>query len=193
MEDSRRMRLENFSDAVMAIAITVLSIEIPHSVPAGEGVTNYHALTALLPGILTFLLGFMTFAIFWVNHHQLTQHIHTIRRRVTWSTMLFLFFMTLIPFASRVLLENGKTVFGVMLYAAVLFGGSFMFSVLHFLVHKKEELPFWGKMRSFFGPFLYACAIVCAPWSLVVSYIALIIVPLFYFLPKKHSSNHFSA
>ena len=201
--DSRKIRLENFSDAVMAIAITLLAFQtdIPHfpeTVPSaglygigqgwgyGASVVWSDALV-LLPGILTFLLSFMTIAIFWVNHHQLTQHISMIKRRITWATMFFLFFMTLIPFASRLLFENGRSVFGIILYASVLFGGSVFFSVLHFLVHKKGELSCVAKLRSFVGPILYLFAIVVAPYSLFAAYVALIASPVFYFLPKKHA------
>lgn len=185
MQDSRKNRLENFSDGVMAIAITLLALEIPHITPTITD-TIYQQLRTLIPGILTFLLSFMTIAIFWVNHHQLTQHIDRIKRRVTWATMLFLFFMTLIPFASRMLFENWTTVFGVMVYGAVLFCGSIMFTVLHTLVHKKQELTRTSRVRSVVGPVLYAFAISVAPLSLFAAYGALILAPLFYFLPHNH-------
>lgn len=184
------MRLENFSDAVMAIAITLIAVEfnVPHF-DEMIGLSFLQKAQILTAQMVTFLLGFMTIAIFWVNHHQLTQHITVIKRRVTWATMAFLFFITLIPFASRVLFENIQNVSGVMFYSAVLFGGSMFFSVLHALIHKKSELTLVAHLRSAVGPLLYIIAIAVAPFSLSAAYIALVASPLFYFLPRKHPNK----
>jgi uncharacterized membrane protein len=184
-DETRRLRLENFSDAVMAIAITLLAIELP--VPHLTATTFNGALkeaATSLPNILTFILSFVTIAIFWVNHHQLTQHIGTFKRRVTWSNMLFLLFQTIIPFATIALSENYLHPLSVMMFAIVLFGASVSFSTLRNFIHPIKNLGREAAIRSYVGPLVYALAIIVAPFSVWASYALLVIPPIYYFLPK---------
>ena len=61
-------RLEAFSDAVLAIIITimVLELEVPHE-------PTLHALAESATGLLTYLLSFVYLGIYWNNHHHLFQ------------------------------------------------------------------------------------------------------------------------
>jgi uncharacterized membrane protein len=72
--DVARRRLEAFSDAVFAIAITLLALNL--QVPVLTTVTP-QALAATLaakwPTYLSFLLSFVTLLIVWVYHHRLLQ------------------------------------------------------------------------------------------------------------------------
>lgn len=185
MEETRRLRLENFSDGVMAIAITLLAIElkVPHLTSIDIG-SSLHELIPFLPGILMFVLSFGTIAIFWVNHHQLTQHIGRFKRRITWANMLFLFFVTLIPFATIVIGENHTQQLSVMMYSIILFGTSLSFSILRNFIHPLKHLSRAAAIRSYIGPIVYGLAIVLAPISVWSSYALLVIPPLYYFLPK---------
>lgn len=189
-EDTRRLRLENFSDGVMAIAITLLAIElpVPHLLSMTlDGAAREAART--LPSLLTFVLSFGTIAIFWVNHHQLTQHIAHTRRRTTWANMLFLLFQVLIPFATIALGENYLHPLSVMMFAIVLFGASVSFSILRNFIHPIKHMTRAAAIRSYVGPFVYAIAIIVAPISVWASYALLVIPPLYYFLPKQSRDN----
>jgi uncharacterized membrane protein len=188
--NSRCQRLEAFSDGVIAIAITLLAFEL--KVPNLISTTIYGEIQELLPyvpGILAFILSFVTIAIFWVNHHQMTEHIEELNRRIVWSNMLFLMFQSLIPFATRAIATSPSHYLSVATYSFILFCGSVSFSLVHYLIHKKinKHLSWNSKLvqRSLLGPIIYACAIIASFNFVPIAYFLLAIPPMFYFLPKR--------
>jgi uncharacterized membrane protein len=73
-------RLEAFSYGVLAIAITllVLEIKVPHLAVPGDACDTLATLLALGPKFLSYLLSFLFIAVFWVNHHlffRLVRHV----------------------------------------------------------------------------------------------------------------------
>ncbi len=190
MHDSKRSRLEDFSDGVTAIAITLLAIElkVPHlwSTTISGSVEE---LLPLLPSVLVFILSFVTIAIFWVNHHQLTQHLERVGKRVIWGNMLFLFFLSLIPFATVAIGENPSNPLAMLTYCLVLFGGSVSFTILRFFVHKKGEIHGRSFRRGIIGPLVYALAAIACLFSVWSAYALLAIPPLFYFLPRENKQK----
>ncbi|HEX4301485.1 MAG TPA: TMEM175 family protein [Rhizomicrobium sp.] len=102
-----RDRLAALSDGVFAFAMTVLVLDL-HA-PAVAAIHSEHALghalLALAPRLLTFLMSFMTLGIFWVG--QQTQHAaldHT-DRAYTWWHIGFLMAVCLLPFSTDLLAE----------------------------------------------------------------------------------------
>lgn len=87
-------RLETFADGVMAIAITLLILEVavPH-IEAGESLGP--ALAHQWPSYAAYLVSFLTIGIMWVNHH----HMFTLIQRSTHS-LLMLNVIFLIPIAA---------------------------------------------------------------------------------------------
>lgn len=185
-----RQRLEQFSDGVFAIAITLLALDL--HVPKLVGMdlkTGIAQIWVLMPNVLTFVISFMSIAIFWVNHHQLSKEMHHVKRRVLWMNILFLLFITLIPFGTNVASANPTHPLAIATYASVLFAGSVSFSVLRYLVHRNNWNGSIPLGRSIVGPALYLCAIAAAVTYVPISYFILAIPPLFYFLPKPHSET----
>jgi uncharacterized membrane protein len=97
-------RLEAFSDAVFAIAITLLVLEL--DVPgAGEG-DLWQALLDEWPSFLSYLLSFGVIGIIWVNHHAVLDHLRQADRTLLFLNLIFLFWVTFIPFPTAVLAEH---------------------------------------------------------------------------------------
>lgn len=187
MQPIHKGRLEAFSDGVFAIAITLLALElkVPH-ISNNSLAGAIKELIPLLPNVATFILSFITIAIFWANHHQLTRSIETVSRRVVWSNMLFLMFLTLIPFATSVMAENPYNTLSILTYSFILFGNSVSFSMLRFFVHRHEDhLHSIAMRRSLVGPVIYGLAVLSAFLSIEAAYLFLVIPPLFYFLPRN--------
>lgn len=186
-------RLEQFSDGVFAIAITLLALELKVPTLTHSDIPGaIKELWPLIPNILTFLISFMTIAIFWVNHHQLTQSLGSIRRRVIWTNVLTLLFVTLIPLGTEIASTNVLHPLAVIGYGLILLGGSVSFSILRYFVHRGEGETHIPMGRSIMGPVIYFLAILTAPFSVWLSYAFLAIPPLFYFLPKAHSEERSS-
>jgi uncharacterized membrane protein len=98
-----------FSDAVLAIAITLLALELP--VPAGtSGMTNgqlLHALGQNLSDYLAFLISFAVIGNYWMTHRHVFRYVSRLDGRVGLLNMLWLLLVTLIPFAQRMLEGDG--------------------------------------------------------------------------------------
>ena len=88
-------RLEAFSDAVIAILITimVLELKIPHGV-------HLRALRPLVPVFLTYVLSFVYLGIYWNNHHHLLQRAESVSGGILWANLHLLFWLSLFPFAT---------------------------------------------------------------------------------------------
>jgi uncharacterized membrane protein len=186
MQPHARTRFEQFSDGVFAIAITLLALElrVPELTESSIG-ASLKELVPLLPNILTFVLSFVTIAIFWVNHHQLTRSMTHTNRRILWANILFLLFLTLIPFATSVVSVNPFHPLAVATYSAILFVGSVGFSVLRYFIHKSCDKGRVPMRRTLVGPAFYALAVIASFFIIKLAIFILLIPPLFYFLPKS--------
>lgn len=111
-------RLIFFSDAVFAIAITLLALEI--RLPTLEGnVTNEQLLQALLsiwPKYLGYLLSFLVIGQSWVVHHSRFKYIARYDRALLSLNILLLMFVAFIPFPTAIISEYPNLV-GTVFYA----------------------------------------------------------------------------
>ncbi|HEY4347977.1 MAG TPA: TMEM175 family protein, partial [Gaiellaceae bacterium] len=96
-----RDRLEAFSDAVLAVVITIMVLDLRP--PAGQDFTD---LRPLLPKLAIYLLSFAFVAIYWNNHHHLFQVVDRISGAVLWANALLLFCLSLTPVAAAWLGPN---------------------------------------------------------------------------------------
>jgi TMEM175 potassium channel family protein len=97
-------RVEAFSDGVMAIAITLLVLEL--KVPAAAGPDKL--LGALLdrwPSYVAYLAAFLTIGIIWLNHHTLMSKIARFDTRLHWLNLLLLLGVATLPFPTSLVAE----------------------------------------------------------------------------------------
>ena len=100
-------RLAALSDGIFAFAMTVLVLDL--RVPALDAVHNerdlWHALAALSPRLLMYMMSFLTLGIFWVGQQTQLNHLSASNIRLSWIHIGFLFFVTVIPFSTALLAE----------------------------------------------------------------------------------------
>jgi len=118
-------RLCAFTDGVVAIAITIMVLELP--IPQGDDLA---ALRPVLPLFGAYVLAFVNVGIFWSNHHHMLQAVKHVDGSVLWANNLLLFWMTLIPFVIRWIGEKGITAFPTAAYGVVLIMASMSYVVL---------------------------------------------------------------
>ncbi len=120
-----RGRLEAFSDGVIAIAITVMVLELrpPHG-------ANWHDLNLFWPELGTYALSFVFLAIYWNNHHHMFQAVDRVDGSVLWSNMHLLFWLSLSPFVTAWLGQSHLEGLPVAGYGFVLFGAAIAYQVL---------------------------------------------------------------
>jgi uncharacterized membrane protein len=111
-------RLTFFADAVIAIAITLLALEL--YVP--EGHTNQELLHSMYlhrDEYIAFVISFYVIGNFWAHHHKVFRYVTTLGGRLVFLTLLWLFFLVLTPFATRVLSGVGGDQVRFVLYAGI--------------------------------------------------------------------------
>jgi uncharacterized membrane protein len=96
-------RLEAFSDAVFAISITLLVLEIT---PPTDDERLLNGLLALWPSYLAYAVTFMFIGQVWANHHVMFDHIRAADRVVLLLNTLLLMAVAFLPFATSVLAES---------------------------------------------------------------------------------------
>jgi uncharacterized membrane protein len=183
-------RTEAFSDAVIAIAITLLVLEI--RVPeVGPHESLSHALWELWPKYATFAVSFLTIGIMWVNHHALFERIGHIDRRLMFVNLVLLMAIAFVPFPTAVLGDyvneptNGNV--AAVLYGInmLLVGIGFVGMWVRLLHHPELRAPGFGDAdvrqslrRTLPGPITYVAAIgvslISAPAALAM-YAAVVI------------------
>ena len=94
-------RIILFTDAVFAIAITLLAIEI--KIPAvhevnEQSVTN--AFLSLTPRFIGFIISFFVIGVYWIAHHKVFAFAIDYDRKLLWLNMFLLMFIVLLPFST---------------------------------------------------------------------------------------------
>jgi uncharacterized membrane protein len=107
-------RTRNFSDAVFAVLITILVLELkpPHA-------DTFDALLPLWPTGLSYAVSYAFIAIVWVNHHHLFSYAEATTPRLVWFNFAHLFSVSLIPFTTEWIADTRLASAPVALYAAV--------------------------------------------------------------------------
>ncbi|MCA0269263.1 MAG: TMEM175 family protein [Bacteroidetes bacterium] len=134
-------RLEAFSDGVMAILITIMVLElaVPHH--RGHGVATMADLRPLVPVLLSYVLSFVYLVIYWNNHHHLLRAAPRVSGATLWANLHLLFWLSLVPFATAWMGENGFAPHTLALYGIVLFGCGFAYLLLEItLMHTDESI-----------------------------------------------------
>jgi uncharacterized membrane protein len=103
-------RILFFSDAVMAIAITLLALDIrvPQVDPAIAVTELPRQLSSMGPNLMTFFISFIVIGIYWISHHRYFGYIKRYDNRLILLNLMFLFFIICMPFLASML---GRYVF----------------------------------------------------------------------------------
>jgi uncharacterized membrane protein len=118
-------RLEAFSDAVLAIVITIMVLElrVPHE-PTWQG------FAAVLPTFFSYLLSFVYVGIYWNNHHHMIHLADRINGGILWANLHLLFWLSLFPFSTRWMDESGFLQVPVLVYGINLLCAAIAYFIL---------------------------------------------------------------
>jgi len=129
-----------FSDAVFAIAITLLVVDI--RVP--DIVTDTaQELSADKGRIVSFAISFLVIGLFWMGHHRLFRYIAALDRRLIFINLLFLGTIAFLPYPTALLFAGGtRQTTGPVFYAAcVAVAGLMELAVWLYATHAKGLVP----------------------------------------------------
>jgi uncharacterized membrane protein len=181
-----KARMEAFSDAVLAIIITimVLELKVPHAVELA-------ALSALLPVFLSYVLSFIYLGIYWNNHHHMLSVTHQVSGSILWANLHLLFWLSLIPFASGWMGENHFAPVPTALYGVILLlaAGAYLLLQREILVREGPgsvlAAAVGNDWKGKLSPLLYALGIGLSflrPWIAGVLYAS---VALLWLVPDR--------
>ena len=161
-------RLEAFSDGVIAIIITIMVLEL--RVPQGADLI---VLADLLPELLSYVLSFVYIGIYWSNHHHMLQTLDTTSGSILWANLHLLFWLSLIPFVTAWMGENGFGSAPLALYGVVMLCAALAYVVLQrSIIRHQGDGSMLAKAigrdrKGLISPLLYAASIPAAfvaPW-----------------------------
>jgi len=179
-------RLAAFSDAVIAIIITimVLELKVPHS-------ADWAALAGMTPVFLSYVLSFVYLAIYWNNHHHLLHACERVDGAILWANMHLMFWLSLLPFATGWMGENHFARAPTALYGAALLMPAIAYYLLQLAIvrHQGADGPLAKALgrdvKGKVSPFLYLAAIGMAfvlPW---ISHAIYVLVALMWLVPDR--------
>jgi uncharacterized membrane protein len=108
-------RLNSFTDGVIAIIITIMVLTLP--VPTGAGMAALKPLGVLFAA---YALSFVKVGIYWSQHHHMLQASRRIDGKVLIANLVFLFWLSLVPFVVRWVGEAGITRDTVLAFGVVM-------------------------------------------------------------------------
>ena len=167
-------RLLAMTDGVIAIIITimVLELKLPHA-------ASLAALAAQWPVFLAYALSFVYVAIYWNNHHHYFHLVRHINGPVMWANFHLLFWLSLVPFATNWMGEEGFAPVPTAVYGVALLMPAIAWKVMQTVIVKTQGPQ--SPMRAYLGrdpkgmlsPLLYAAGVglsFVAPWAGLVCY-----------------------
>jgi uncharacterized membrane protein len=183
-----KTRLELFSDAVIAIIITIMVLEmkVPHGAEWGN-------LLTILPKFISYILSFLFIAIYWVNHHHLLHTVKIATSAIMWANINLLFWLSLVPFATAWMGENHFEKQTVVAYSVLALFCALAFNLLQRAIvkdHKRlknlEEIIKPKGWKSLGSVILYALAIPTALFvSAAIAGGIFFLVAVIWFIPDK--------
>jgi uncharacterized membrane protein len=189
-------RLIFFSDAVFAIAVTLLALEI--RLPVGVESLNDTQLSANLLGAwhkyLAYLISFLVIGTFWMSHHRKFRYIKRYNSRLMMLNLLILMVVAFIPFPSSIISINGSRT-ATIFYAGTMTLAGLFFTLLWWYASKHNRLieshiTKTQRMREFMSPLtsvaIFILSIFLAFWDVNIARFSwLLILPASVIVTRK--------
>lgn len=188
--------MEAFSDAVIAIAATLLVIELHVPEPSED---LGHALLLEAPAMAAFAISFSTILIFWVNHHAMFAAVARVDRGVLYLNGLLLLAISFISFPTavlgRALAEDTDARPAALFYTATLTAASAAFLAIWLYLHRHPGLLRQGEgrtaaeavTRGLIGTGLYALSMLVAIANGAAALTVVFLLALFFAVPPTRS------
>jgi uncharacterized membrane protein len=173
-------RILFFTDAVFAIAVTLLIVDLPSRLlAAADSHTRVQAGQVLRqsePGIIGFAISFAVISLFWVGHHGLFRYIKSIDRRLMLMNLLFVGVIAFLPFPTALLSSVSSNQVPAVVFYAACSGAAGVIELAMWLyatrsragleVEASPEVQRLLTLQCIRGPFVFAVSIVIAvTWS----------------------------
>ncbi|HET6504146.1 MAG TPA: TMEM175 family protein [Amycolatopsis sp.] len=135
-------RLIFFSDAVIAIALTLLVLPLTETVPelVAENGEAIEAITKHQWQIYTFLLSFAVIARLWINHHRIFEQVGAYNRPLMAVNLCWLFTIALLPFPTEMVGAFSNDQFAALFYIGTILASSLCQTIIVLIVHHDDTV-----------------------------------------------------
>jgi len=187
----KTIRLEAFSDGVIAIIITIMVLEL--KTPHGH---DWPALRPLAPVFAAYVLSFTFVGIYWNNHHHMLHACERVTGAVLWANLHLLFWLSLIPFATAWMGDSHLAPLPTALYGFVLMMAGAAYYVLKTTLiaahrpHSTLEEALGSDFKGRISVLIYMVGIAIAfvnSWIAASLYVA---VALMWLVPDRRIERH---
>ncbi|MZR62762.1 TMEM175 family protein [Alcanivorax sp. DP30] len=184
-------RLEALSDGVLAIAITIMVLELKAPDQAGTA-----GLLSVAPTFLSYILSFVYLGIHWNNHHHLFMACRTVTAPVMWANMHLLFWLSLIPLTTDWLGKSSFAGLPSAVYGFVLFMAAIAYIILQrcVLATYPESAPlrkrFHADTKGRISLLLYLAGIAISGVSPFLATTLYVFVAILWVIPDKRLATH---
>ena len=182
----QKNRLEAFSDAVIAIILTIMVLEL--KVPHG---TDLHALRPLVPVFGAYLMSYVYLGTYWNNHHHMLHATDHIDGKILWANLHLLFWLSLIPFSTGWLADHELAAVPTALYGVVLLCAAIAYTILQSMIiahggpNKILREAVGRDRKGKLSIVAYAVAVAVAFIEPVISVAVYIAVLFLWFIPDR--------
>lgn len=175
-----------FSDAVFAIAMTLLVLEIKlPSITEAESLGIDEILSNRIPNFICFAISFIVTALFWRAHMVTCTYVKSVSNRFVWINIWLLFFVVVMPFTTALYANYGfmdNIAFSLYcLNIAVI--GIFNYLLMAHVIKTEDLIKTlgeaavrWSKRRALIVPVVFVLAIVLAMVAPMTSRYAFILI-----------------
>ena len=180
------VRVEAFSDAVLAVIITIMAFEL--RAPRGA---SLDAVRDLLPDLLVYVLSFVWIGIYWNNHHHLLRAADRISGAAMWANLFLLFWLSLVPVLTEWLRDEYRHPLPAAAYGAVLLAAALAYSILVRTLIRANgpesalAEAIGSDVKGYASLVLYAAGIGLAFVSPWISYALYVAVALIWLIPDR--------
>jgi TMEM175 potassium channel family protein len=136
-------RLTTFSDAVFAVIVTIMVLELK-----APDQPAFSALWPLWPTAVSYAASYLFIAIIWINHHHLMRFVGPPTLGLIWINFIHLFLVSLLPFATAWVARTKLASPSVMLYAGLFIAVDLAYNVFeHRILARAEATQVSARMR----------------------------------------------
>lgn len=196
----KQTRLDQLADGIFAIVMTILVFEIrvPEIPGVVDNATLYHALVALSPIFISYILGFSLLFTYWRSHHFIASILaKNIDTKFTNLNAIFFFFIGLVPFSAHLLGNYPNSEVAIIFFALdIILIGISLFRMREYAIRSTtiENMPFTkienehANMHIWFPIIASIIAVAVSFYSVWIAFLFFTLAILFNF--SDHSTKY---
>ena len=184
------IRMETFSDAVLAVIITIMALElkVPDILPNFQPDVLKH----LVPKLASYMIAFGFVGLVWIQHLLALRDVERATFKLFWFNFLYLFFASLIPFTTAFVGEHPMLLLAIAMWGGAVGLTAFAVRLLHAEAHKEKPSERWIGRLNFISMAAAAACVFTAFLSVYLAWILLLFGFSIVALPAPFARRIFS-